>query len=342
MGNFALFGATGGKVFIEGHAGDRFAVRNSGATAVVEGVGEFFAEYMTNGAVLNIGPFSKGVGNGMSGGFAYQYDPYKILEKNISHNSVLFKSVNIDDESSKIHSEAIRLMLEWHLDATNSQKAKFLLDNWNNEKENFYFIMPKALLQYQDAEMILKSKSRKDLIEELAINLSTFQIRKLKSAWKSGIPVNNGFVPNDGELDSKKMFELINSHTVLCFAKEIVKSKSKIDEKEEGKKIRNLILTEDFKLMTRILNHAKKAINVYDDTQLAAMIASKRINDFKETLSLRNILSMDSPGTYGWILFQSKKNLNFLKKIPCFEELFAQNTIPEVISSNRSSMEQKK
>ncbi|MEM6491958.1 MAG: glutamate synthase-related protein, partial [Pseudomonadota bacterium] len=79
VGNFALFGATGGRVFIEGQAGDRFAVRNSGATAVVEGVGDFCAEYMTNGAVLNLGTFSKGFGNGMSGGFAYQYDPERRL-----------------------------------------------------------------------------------------------------------------------------------------------------------------------------------------------------------------------------------------------------------------------
>ncbi|MEO1475449.1 MAG: glutamate synthase-related protein, partial [Pseudomonadota bacterium] len=70
IGNFALFGATGGRTFIHGQAGDRFAVRNSGAVAVVEGVGDFCCEYMTNGAVLNIGGYSKGFGNGMSGGFA--------------------------------------------------------------------------------------------------------------------------------------------------------------------------------------------------------------------------------------------------------------------------------
>ena len=75
IGNFALFGATGGRTFVQGEAGDRFAVRNSGATAVVEGVGDFCCEYMTNGAVLNLGSFGKGLGNGMSGGFLYQYDP---------------------------------------------------------------------------------------------------------------------------------------------------------------------------------------------------------------------------------------------------------------------------
>lgn len=67
IGNFALFGATGGQAFIQGEAGDRFAVRNSGAIAVVEGVGDFCCEYMTNGSVINLGEYGKGFGNGMSG-----------------------------------------------------------------------------------------------------------------------------------------------------------------------------------------------------------------------------------------------------------------------------------
>ena len=85
VGNFTLFGATGGQTFIEGQAGDRFAVRNSGASAVVEGVGEFCAEYMTNGAILNIGDFAKGLGNGMSGGFLYQYDPEQKINLSLIH-----------------------------------------------------------------------------------------------------------------------------------------------------------------------------------------------------------------------------------------------------------------
>jgi glutamate synthase (NADPH/NADH) large chain len=81
IGNFALFGASGGKTFINGEAGDRFAVRNSGAMAVVEGVGDFACEYMINGAVLNLGGFGKGFCNGMSGGNAYQYDPENKLAR---------------------------------------------------------------------------------------------------------------------------------------------------------------------------------------------------------------------------------------------------------------------
>jgi glutamate synthase domain-containing protein 3 len=99
--SLALFGATGGRTFIEGQAGDRFVVRNSGATAVVEGVGDFCAEYMTNGAVLNLGAFSAGYGNGMSGGFAYQYDPDRQLEGSVSHDSVLLGSITDGTKSPK-------------------------------------------------------------------------------------------------------------------------------------------------------------------------------------------------------------------------------------------------
>ncbi|WP_407815723.1 hypothetical protein, partial [Staphylococcus aureus] len=80
-------------VFVEGEAGDRFAVRNSGASAVVEGVGDFAGEYMTNGAVVNLGEFGKGVGNGMSGGFFYQYDPRGELALRASTDSVLLGSI---------------------------------------------------------------------------------------------------------------------------------------------------------------------------------------------------------------------------------------------------------
>ena len=103
VGNFALFGATGGRFFVEGQAGDRFAVRNSGASAVVEGVGDFCAEYMTNGSILNLGDFSKGFGNGMSGGFAYQYDPTRTFSGSVSHDSVILSYLSQDNEESRIH-----------------------------------------------------------------------------------------------------------------------------------------------------------------------------------------------------------------------------------------------
>ena len=111
IGNFALFGATGSALFVEGGAGDRFAVRNSGATAVVEGVGDFCCEYMTNGAVMNLGGFGKGFCNGMSGGVAYQYDPYDQLENLYSHDSVKLHKLDGDNDRAAIHREAVKALL---------------------------------------------------------------------------------------------------------------------------------------------------------------------------------------------------------------------------------------
>ncbi|MEM9437214.1 MAG: glutamate synthase-related protein, partial [Pseudomonadota bacterium] len=183
IGNFALFGATGGRTFIEGQAGDRFAVRNSGATAVVEGVGDFCAEYMTNGAILNLGGFSKGYGNGMSGGFAYQYDPEGLLKDAISHDSVFMGTLTDGSAEGEIHRDAVHQLLEWHLEATGSAKAGELLESWDEAQHHMAWVMPKALLQYQDQDAILAARSRKELVEELASALSMHQIMELKRAY---------------------------------------------------------------------------------------------------------------------------------------------------------------
>ena len=144
IGNFALFGATGGRTFIEGQAGDRFAVRNSGATAVVEGVGDFCAEYMTTGALLNLGGFAKGYGNGMSGGFAYQYDPEGRLAEMISADSVLMGTLTDGSDHAAIHEDAVKQMLEWHVEATESAIGHALLACWEETRDHMSWIMPKA------------------------------------------------------------------------------------------------------------------------------------------------------------------------------------------------------
>ncbi|MEM9497770.1 MAG: glutamate synthase-related protein, partial [Pseudomonadota bacterium] len=332
IGNFALFGATGGRTFIEGEAGDRFAVRNSGATAVVEGVGDFCAEYMTNGAILNLGGFSKGYGNGMSGGFAYQYDPEGRLPDMLSQDSVFTGTLGDDSIEADIHQSAVRQLLEWHVEATGSGKARALLADWENARADFAWIMPKALLQYQDSDEILAARSRKDLIEELATALCAHQISELKGAWKQGKPVHRGATPAVGDTGSEDMYRLINSYTVLETAQLLAAKRvgPHADPVSRDKAVRNLILTEDFGLTSALAKHARAAVSDYDDPSLATLVAHKRLSDFKRALSLRNILSMDSPGTYAWILHQSAKNRSALGEIPSFDELFAKNALPDV------------
>ncbi|MEM1341042.1 MAG: glutamate synthase-related protein, partial [Pseudomonadota bacterium] len=334
IGNFALFGATGGRTFIEGQAGDRFAVRNSGATAVVEGVGDFCAEYMTNGAILNLGGFSKGYGNGMSGGFAYQYDPEGRLAEMISTDSVFMGHLGDGSAQAEIHEDAVKQLLSWHVEATGSDRAQALLGDWENVRERMAWVMPKALLQYQDADEILAARSRKDLVEELATALAGHQVATLKAAWKAGKPMMAGAAPNYGEMDTEEMFRLLNSYTVLEQAQTLAAKRvgKAADRLARDKAARNLVLTEDFALMAALAKHARTAIADYDDAGLAVLVANKRLSDFKRALSLRNILSMDSPGTYAWILHQDRKNRDALGEIPSFDALFAQNALPDLLA----------
>ncbi|WP_280467940.1 glutamate synthase-related protein [Nocardia cyriacigeorgica] len=333
VGNFALFGASGGRLFVEGEAGDRFAVRNSGASAVVEGVGEFLCEYMTNGAVLNIGGFGKGVATGMSGGFLYQYDPAGELPAKVSADSVRVLPIT----EAPFHEVAARTLLEWHTDATGSVKGRALLDDWDTTRTHLVYAMPSALLQYQDADAILAAKTRKELLDELAAALAGHQVRKFKISYREQRTVLGGSVPGYGDTDTDEMYALLNTYTVLNMAQQLALSRmpdvTDVQDPRIGTAVRNLILTEDFFLIQKLQKYAREAIDGFDDEDLAVLIANKRLTDYKQALSRRNVRSMDSPGTYGWILFQSAKNVDRIGRLPSFEELFAHQAIPVVAVS---------
>ena len=335
VGNFALFGATGGRLFIEGQAGDRFAVRNSGTTAVVEGVGEFCAEYMTNGAILNLGDFSKGLGNGMSGGFVYQYDPQNLLQDMVSHDSVLFGRFDDGSENAQIHEDCVKKMLKWHLLATNSIRAKVFVEEWDTIRKGFSWIMPKAFLKYQCADTIFATSSRKQLSDELSIALVTHQINFLKAAWKNKAPFLNGYIPDYGETDTEDMFQLVNSYTILDLAREIASKRFGFAGEDLDRKVKNLILTNDFNLKSLLAKHALEAIDHYSDKELAVLVANKRIKDFKRSLDLRITSDMDELGTHKWIIQQDKKNEASLGNIPSYNELFAKKSLPGVFSRNK-------
>ncbi|HCD82858.1 MAG TPA: glutamate synthase large subunit, partial [Agrobacterium sp.] len=330
--------ATGGRTFVEGQAGDRFAVRNSGATAVVEGVGDFACEYMTNGAVLNLGSFGKGFGNGMSGGFVYQYDPYGDLPKKVSHDSILLGAITGEDEQAAIHNQAVHQLLTLHVAETGSAKATWLLENWESEQHNFVYGMPRALLLYQDSDEILKAKPRKELLEELASALAAHQLRKFKLAYRDRKAVLNGTVPGYGETDTEDMYALLNNYTVLSMAQAIALQRLPLasgpSDPAIEKAVRNLILTEDYALMQRLLKYAREALSDHSDEQLAVMIAAKRLDDYKQALARRNIWSVDSPGTYGWIIQQNRKNIEKIGRLPGFEELFAARAIPDLATAS--------
>ena len=136
-GNVVLYGATAGEVFINGRAGERFAVRNSGATAVVEGIGDHGCEYMTGGTVVIIGSTGKNFAAGMSGGIAYVYDPTELFDTRCNLDMVDLESVwNKEDKI------VLKELIEKHYRLTKSRNALALLDDWEAQLPLFVKVIP--------------------------------------------------------------------------------------------------------------------------------------------------------------------------------------------------------
>ena len=137
IGNVALYGATSGHLFINGLAGERFAVRNSGATTVVEGIGDHGCEYMTGGRALILGTTGRNFGAGMSGGIAWVYDVAGQFPHNCNPDMVDIDPLDREDEA------AILNLLKRHIHLTNSLKAQEILRNWDQEKTYFVKVFPR-------------------------------------------------------------------------------------------------------------------------------------------------------------------------------------------------------
>lgn len=155
IGNVALYGATSGKVFISGTAGERFAVRNSGALAVCEGCGDHGLEYMTGGTVMILGSTGRNFAAGMSGGTAYVYDPLDTLYASL--NTALVK---MDAVSEKHDMEVIHSLLNEHVQRTDSVLAKRLLDRFEEEIVHFKRIVP---TEYQKMMKLIHAYEEKGL-----------------------------------------------------------------------------------------------------------------------------------------------------------------------------------
>ena len=137
IGNVALYGATSGEAYIAGIAGERFCVRNSGAIAVVEGVGEHGCEYMTGGRAVILGPTGKNFAAGMSGGIAYVLDEENCLYKNLNKDLVLMEKLE-----HKVDKDELKKLLTNHVKYTGSVKAKEVLDNFDTYVDKFKKIIP--------------------------------------------------------------------------------------------------------------------------------------------------------------------------------------------------------
>jgi glutamate synthase (NADPH/NADH) large chain len=156
-GNVIAYGATAGELFIRGLVGERFCVRNSGVTAVVEGVGDHGCEYMTGGRVLVLGPTGRNFGAGMSGGIAYVYDPDRVFETLVNREMVDVEALTDDDR------ESVRALVARHGELTGSVVAAQILESWVFEVSAFRKVMPR---DYRRVLAVLEAAEADGLAED--------------------------------------------------------------------------------------------------------------------------------------------------------------------------------
>ena len=151
IGNTVLYGATDGYLFAAGRAGERFAVRNSGAKVVIEGCGSNGCEYMTGGVAVILGEIGANFGAGMTGGMAYLYDPDGIAPALMNMETLVTCPVTVDHWMSQLEE-----LLERHLEETGSRRAADILQHWDSEKAHFLQICPKEMLVHLPAPLSLE------------------------------------------------------------------------------------------------------------------------------------------------------------------------------------------
>lgn len=142
LGNTVLYGATDGLLFAAGQAGDRFAVRNSGACAVVEGVGNHACEYMTGGVVAVLGRAGRNFGAGMSNGVAYVFDESETFAGRLNHEMVLLADLDGDD------TQLLTQLLRLHIARTGSARARWILDDWEHQHGLWRKVKPRGSAEH--------------------------------------------------------------------------------------------------------------------------------------------------------------------------------------------------
>jgi glutamate synthase (NADPH/NADH) large chain len=163
-GNVILYGATAGEVFLRGQVGERFCVRNSGAIAVVEGVGDHACEYMTGGRVVVLGPTGRNFAAGMSGGIAYVYDPEGQLARVYNHEDVDLEPLSVEDRVW------LKDRVTMHRVETGSEVARHILTDWISASEQFVTVMPKDYRRVLEATELAVAEGRS--VEEAVMEAS--------------------------------------------------------------------------------------------------------------------------------------------------------------------------
>jgi len=155
IGNTCLYGATGGKLFVNGRAGERFAVRNSNAQAVVEGTGDHCCEYMTGGVIVVLGKVGRNVGAGMTGGLGYFLDEEGNFAEKVNPEIVKIQRI-----SSKIGEQQLKELITAHVEKTGSKKGKLILENWGEYLPKFWQVVPPSEANSPEVTDEIKSEEK--------------------------------------------------------------------------------------------------------------------------------------------------------------------------------------
>ena len=151
IGNTVLYGATSGKLFAAGQAGERFAVRNSGAVSVIEGCDSNACEYMTGGTIVILGEVGDNFGAGMTGGMAFIYNPNNIFEKKANPETIVWQTLE-----TKYWIKYLKDLIKEHFNETNSNLSKKIIENFDSEIRNFIQVCPKEMLDKLENPISLK------------------------------------------------------------------------------------------------------------------------------------------------------------------------------------------
>ncbi|MCW8865640.1 MAG: glutamate synthase large subunit [Colwellia sp.] len=177
IGNVAFFGATSGTAFINGIAGERFCVRNSGATAVVEGVGDHGCEYMTGGKAVILGATGRNFAAGMSGGVAYVLDTHNDFAAKCNMEMVALETIETEAESLELQA-----LIAKHLEETGSDVASELLNDWNNSVKRFVKVMPIDFKRMQGYMNDVRSTGKHDSEYDIAVEAFDIHLNNIASA----------------------------------------------------------------------------------------------------------------------------------------------------------------
>jgi glutamate synthase (NADPH/NADH) len=188
IGNVCCYGATSGEVYLRGIAAERFCVRNSGATAVVEGLGDHGCEYMTGGRVVVLGAVGKNFACGMSGGRAYVYDPHGTFHLFV--NEELASMEKINGEGYVSDSDEVRAIIQNHFDYTGSAVAEKILADWETEQTKFVRMMPRAF------KAVMAKKQMEALKAQLPTTTSDYEETTPKAARSTTPPKAAGTPPS--------------------------------------------------------------------------------------------------------------------------------------------------